>query len=59
VKDRGAAGKGFTHQHGDVVEIFTPLLGMLSNRVMATNKAEPWTFGISDLMRNLAGRNLI
>lgn len=59
IADRGAKGKGFTHHHGDVVEISTPLLGMLSNRVMATDAAEPWSFGIADLMRNLAARNLI
>jgi fumarylacetoacetate (FAA) hydrolase family protein len=59
IDDRGAKGKGFTHHHGDVVEISTPLLGMLTNRVMATDVAEPWVFGIADLMRNLAQRNLI
>jgi fumarylacetoacetate (FAA) hydrolase family protein len=59
IDDRGAKGKGFTHHAGDVVEISTPLLGTLSNRVMATDQAEPWHFGIADLMRNLAGRELI
>jgi fumarylacetoacetate (FAA) hydrolase family protein len=59
IDDRGAKGKGFTHKHGDIVEIATPLLGTLSNRVMATDQAEPWQFGIADLMRNLAGRKLI
>ena len=59
IDDRGAAGKGFTHHTGDIVEISTPLLGTLSNRVVATDKAEPWNFGIADLMRNLAGRNLL
>jgi fumarylacetoacetate (FAA) hydrolase family protein len=59
IDDRGAKGKGFTHKHGDIVEISTPLLGTLSNRVMATDQAEPWQFGIADLMRNLAGRKLI
>ena len=57
--DRGAKGKGFTHHTGDIVEISTPLLGTLINRVVATDKAEPWNFGIADLMRNLAGRNLL
>jgi fumarylacetoacetate (FAA) hydrolase family protein len=57
--DRGSKGKGFTHHTGDVVEISTPLLGMLSNRVVPTDKAEPWNFGIADLMRNLAHRKLI
>lgn len=57
--DRGAKGKGFTHHTGDIVEISTPLLGTLSNRVVATDMAEPWTFGVADLMRNLANRKLI
>jgi fumarylacetoacetate (FAA) hydrolase family protein len=59
IDDRGAKGKGFTHHTGDIVEISTPLLGTLSNRVVATDKAEPWHFGIADLMRNLAGRGLL
>jgi fumarylacetoacetate (FAA) hydrolase family protein len=59
IDDRGDKGKGFTHKTGDVVEISTPLLGTLKNRVMATDAAEPWVFGIADLMRNLAHRNLI
>jgi fumarylacetoacetate (FAA) hydrolase family protein len=59
IDDRGAKGRGFTHKHGDMVEISTPLLGMLSNRVVATDEAEPWRFGIADFMRNLASRKLI
>ena len=59
IDDRGAKGKGFTHHTGDIVEISTPLLGTLSNRVVPTDKAEPWDFGIADLMRNLAARNLL
>ncbi len=59
VDDRGVKGKGFTHHTGDIVEISTPLLGTLSNRVMPTNKAEPWNFGIADLMRNLSRRDLL
>jgi fumarylacetoacetate (FAA) hydrolase family protein len=57
--DRGSKGKGFTHHTGDIVEISTPLLGTLHNRVVPTDKAEPWQFGIADLMRNLAHRKLI
>ena len=57
--DRGAKGKGFTHHTGDIVEISTPLLGKLSNRVVPTDEAEPWNFGIADLMRNLSMRKLI
>ena len=59
VDDRGAKGKGFTHHTGDIVEISTPLLGTLTNRVVPTDQAEPWNFGIADLMRNLASRNLL
>ncbi len=59
VDDRGEKGKGFTHHVGDVVEISTPLLGALSNRVVLTNRAASWNFGIADLMRNLAGRRLV
>ena len=33
VKDRGGAGKGFTHKPNDIVTISTPLLGALRNRV--------------------------
>ena len=59
IDDRGAKGKGFTHKHGDIVEISTALLGILRNRVVATDEAAPWQFGISDLMRNLSKRKLI
>ena len=59
VDDRGEKGKGFTHTQGDVVEISTPLLGMLRNRVVYCAEAEQWNFGIADLMRNLAGRGLL
>ena len=59
VDDRGAKGKGFTHHTGDIVEISTPLLVTLTNRVVPTDQAEPWNFGIADLMRNLASRNLL
>jgi fumarylacetoacetate (FAA) hydrolase family protein len=59
VDDRGEKGKGFTHRVGDVVEISTPLLGKLSNRVVLCPDAAPWTFGISELMYNLAARNLL
>ena len=57
--DRGAKGKGFTHHTGDIVEISTSLLGTLTNRVVPTDKAAPWDFGVADLMRNLADRKLI
>ncbi len=59
IADRGEKGKGFTHHIGDVVEISTPLLGTLRNRVVRTDQAAPWTFGVADLMRNLARRQLL
>lgn len=58
-KDRGAAGQGFTHHLGDVVTISSPRLGALTNRVTTSDKVEPWAFGTSALMRNLAARGLI
>jgi fumarylacetoacetate (FAA) hydrolase family protein len=58
-KDRGEKGKGFTHKLGDIVSIRADALGMLVNRVNHSDKAAPWTFGINDLMRNLAGRGLL
>ena len=59
VKDRGAPGMGFTHKVGDVVSISTPQLGRLVNRVTTSDRAAPWTFGISALMKNLALRGLL
>ena len=59
VADRGEKGKGFTHHVGDVVEISTPLLGTLRNRVVHTDKAERWSFGLVELMRNLSKRKLL
>ena len=57
--DRDVPGRGFTHKTGDIVTIATAELGALVNRVVPTDKAEAWTFGAADLMRNLAGRGLI
>ena len=59
VQDRDAPGRGFTHREGDVVRIATPRLGMLVNRVTTSKAAPPWTFGIRELMRNLAERGLL
>jgi len=59
VQDRGGPGQGFTHKIGDIVTIAAPKLGQLSNRVVLTSDAEPWTFGTTALMRNLAGRGLL
>ncbi|MEX0853185.1 MAG: fumarylacetoacetate hydrolase family protein [Bauldia sp.] len=59
IEDRDAPGHGFTHKVGDIVTIASDKLGCLSNRVVLTSDAEPWTFGTAALMRNLAGRRLI
>jgi fumarylacetoacetate (FAA) hydrolase family protein len=58
-QDRDAPGKGFTHKVGDVVRISTPRLGVLENRVTTSKAAPPWTFGVGELMRNLAARGLL
>ncbi len=59
VKDRGGAGKGFTHKLGDVVSISTPSLGTLSNTVRFATEAAPWTYGTSHLLRDLAKADLL
>jgi len=59
VQDRDEPGRGFTHKPGDVVRISTSSLGELVNTVTTSKAAEPWGFGIRDLMRNLARRGLI
>jgi fumarylacetoacetate (FAA) hydrolase family protein len=58
VKDRRGVGQGFTHEIGDVVEIATPLLGRLVNRVLRTDACPEWTFGVRELVRNLVARGL-
>jgi fumarylacetoacetate (FAA) hydrolase family protein len=58
-KDRGEPGLGFTHHPGDVVEIAAAELGRLVNRMRHTHNCEPWSFGITALMSNLAGRGLL
>jgi fumarylacetoacetate (FAA) hydrolase family protein len=58
-QDRGEPGKGFTHKVGDVVRVSTPSLGVLENKVTTSKDAPAWSFGISDLMRNLSKRGLI
>jgi fumarylacetoacetate (FAA) hydrolase family protein len=58
-QDRDVPGQGFTHKDGDVVRIGCAQLGTLVNRIAATDACEPWTFGTSALMRNLARRGLL
>lgn len=57
--DRDHPGQGFTHKQGDVVSISSPTLGALHNRVTTSDQAPRWTFGVGDLMKNLAGRGLL
>ncbi|WP_156389447.1 fumarylacetoacetate hydrolase family protein [Brevundimonas sp. Root1423] len=57
--DRDVPGQGFTHKRGDEVCVSSPRLGVLRNRVASCEEAPPWTFGISSLMANLAGRGLL
>ena len=59
IKDRDAAGGGFTHHMGDRVSISTPSLGTLVNHVQRCESIEPWTFGVRALYTNLAGRGLL
>jgi fumarylacetoacetate (FAA) hydrolase family protein len=59
VKDRDAAGQGFTHKRDDIVTIAAPQLGKLVNRMRNSDECEPWTYGIGELMRNLAKRRLL
>jgi fumarylacetoacetate (FAA) hydrolase family protein len=57
--DRFGPGQGFTHAVGDVVEVSTPTIGTLVNRVQHSDAIEPWTFGTVALMKNLARRGLL
>jgi len=59
VKDRDADGMGFTHKQHDRVVIAADRLGALENRVTTSDRAPPWTFGVGELMRNLAARGLL
>jgi fumarylacetoacetate (FAA) hydrolase family protein len=58
-QDRDVPGLGFTHKLNDMVRVFTPLLGVLENKVASCKAAPPWDFGIADLMINLARRGLL
>jgi len=58
-QDRDVPGEGFTHKLGDVVTISSSDLGALSNKVQLSTQCPQWTFGVSQLMRNLVARNLI
>lgn len=59
IKDRDAPGQGFTHKPGDLVTVSSERLGTLRNRVTTSDQAPPWTWGVVELMYNLAGRGLL
>ena len=59
IDDRDAPGKGFTHKIGDRGRVSSEKLGVLENIVAHCDQAPPWTFGVLELMRNLAGRGLL
>src|SRR3984885_12821056 len=58
-KDRDGPDQGFTHKTGDLVTVASPKLGKLVNRMRTSDVCEPWSFGISALIKNLAGRGLL
>jgi fumarylacetoacetate (FAA) hydrolase family protein len=59
VVDRDEKGLGFTHKPGDIVEISAPELGTLVNEVQFCQHCASWTFGLRQLMANLAERRLL
>ncbi len=58
-QDRDHPGEGFTHKIGDLVTIACPELGQLVNRVNLSTECPEWTFGTTDMMRNLSKRGLL
>jgi fumarylacetoacetate (FAA) hydrolase family protein len=59
VRDRDTPGQGFTHKRDDIVTIAAPQLGRLINRMRSSGECEPWTFGVSALMKSLAERKVL
>ncbi len=59
IEDRNEPGQGFTHKLGDRVTISSKGLGVLQNTVRLSTECPPWDFGLADLMRNLAARDLV
>ena len=56
-QDRDVPGRGFTHAVGDLVTISTPKLGALVNRVDRSDRVPPWTYGVRQLIHDLARRH--
>ncbi len=59
IVDRGSKGLGFTHKIDDIVRVSSERLGVLENKVTTCDQAPAWSFGIADLMTNLARRGLL
>ncbi len=59
VVDRDDPGQGFTHKLGDIVSISCPRLGVLVNRINHCDHVAPWSYGVTDLIKNLSERKLI
>lgn len=59
IDDRDIPGRGFTHKLGDVVEIRSRTLGVLANVVDYSEDCDPWEFGMTALMKNLATRGML
>ncbi|WP_185999823.1 MULTISPECIES: fumarylacetoacetate hydrolase family protein [Novosphingobium] len=59
VQDRDEEGRGFTHKVGDVVTIESDRLGQLTNRVVTSRDAAPWSTGIGAFYANLLSRGLL
>ncbi|BDV31439.1 fumarylacetoacetate hydrolase family protein [Microbacterium terricola] len=59
IEDRDAPGMGFTHRLDDVVTIRSAGLGALVNVVRHSEECDPWVFGVTALMTNLAARRLL
>lgn len=58
-KDRGEAGKGFTHAIDDIVTISSEKFGALVNRVRLAPDCPPWQYGVRALMKDLAAAGLL
>ncbi len=59
IVDRGSKGLGFTHKIDDIVRVSSERLGVLENKVTTCDQAPAWSFGIAELMTNLARRGLL
>ena len=57
--DRDVIGGGFTHHIDDQVQIELPCVGVLTHTVKTCDQLDAWSFGITDLMHNLATRGLL